>query len=73
MSFKNNPDYEMYMLQETYEKKIEELKQEIKIIKDKYDLLVIMTTDTKKKKKKKQKVVMTPEQEEICEMFRMDL
>ena len=34
MSFKNNPDYEIYMLQETYEKKIEELKQEIKIIND---------------------------------------
>ena len=30
MSFKNNPDYEIYMLKETYEKKIEELKQELK-------------------------------------------
>ena len=30
-----------------------------------------MTTDSKTKKK--QKAVMTPEQEEICEMFRMDL
>ena len=69
MSFKNNPDYEMYMLQETYEKKIEELKQEIKIINDKYDALVERIIDSKFKKK----VVMTPEQENICEMFRMDL
>ena len=69
MSFKNNPDYEMYMLQETYEKKIEELKQEIKIIKDKYEELVERIIESKLKKK----VVMTPEQEEIVEMFRMDL
>ena len=69
MSFKNNPDYEMYMLQETYEKKIEELKQENKIIKDKYDALVERIIESKLKKK----VVMTPEQEEIVEMFRMDL
>ena len=69
MSFKNNPDYEIYMLQETYEKKIEELKQEIKIINDKYDALVERIIDSKFKKK----VVMTPEQEIICEMFRMDL
>ena len=69
MSFKNNPDYEMYMLQETYEKKIEELKQEIKIIKDKYEELVERIIESKLKKK----VVMTPEQENICEMFRMDL
>ena len=33
MSFKNNPDYEIYMLQETYEKKIEELKQQKKYYK----------------------------------------
>jgi hypothetical protein len=71
MSFRNNLDFEIYMIQETYEDKIQELKQEYKKLQDKYDLLVIMTTDTKKKKK--QKVVMTPEQEEICEMFRMDL
>ena len=69
MSFKNNPDYEIYMLQETYEKKIEELKQEIKIINDKYDALVELIIDYKFKKK----VVITPEQEIICEMFRMDL
>ena len=71
MSFRNNLDFEIYMIQETYEDKIKELKQEYKKLQDKYDLLVIMTTDTKKKKK--HKVVMTPEQEEICEMFRMDL
>ena len=71
MSFRNHLDFEIYMIQETYEKKIEELKQEYIKLQDKYDLLVIMTTDSKKKKK--QKVVMTPEQEEICEMFRMDL
>jgi len=71
MSFRNNLDFEIYMIQETYEDKIKELKQEYKKLQDKYDLLVIMTADTKKKKK--QKVVMTPEQEEICEMFRMDL
>ncbi len=71
MSFINHLDFEIYMIQETYEDKIKELKQEYKKLQDKYDLLVIMTTDTKKKKK--QKVVMTPEQEEICEMFRMDL
>ena len=71
MSFRNHIVFEIYMIQETYEDKIKELKQEYKKLQDKYDLLVIMTTDTKKKKK--QKVVMTPEQEEICEMFRMDL
>ncbi len=71
MSFRNNLDFEIFLIQETYEDKIKELKQEYKKLQDKYDLLVIMTTDTKKKKK--QKVVMTPEQEEICEMFRMDL
>ena len=69
MSFKNNPDYEMYMLQETYEKKIEELKQQNKIIQEKYDALVERIIESKLKKK----VVMTPEQENICEMFRMDL
>jgi glycine cleavage system regulatory protein len=71
MSFRIHLDFEIHMIQETYEDNIKELKQEYKKLQDKYDLLVIMTTDTKKKKK--QKVVMTPEQEEICEMFRMDL
>ena len=71
MSFRNHLDFEIYMIQETYEKKIEELKQENRRLQDKYDLLVITTSDYKKKKK--QKVVMTQEQEEICEMFRMDL
>jgi len=69
MSFKNNPDYEIYMLKETYEKKIEELKQQNKIIQEKYDALVERIIESKLKKK----VVMTPEQEEIVEMFRMDL
>ena len=71
MSFRNHLDFEIYMIQETYEDKIKELKHEYKKLQDKYDLLVITTSDYKKKKK--QKVVMTPEQEEICEMFRMDL
>ena len=69
MSFRDDPDFEIYMLKETYDKKIEELKQEIKIIKDKYEELVERIIESKLKKK----VVMTPEQENICEMFRMDL
>ena len=69
MSFRNHPDFEIYMLKETYDKKIEELKQENKIIQEKYDALVERIIESKLKKK----VVMTPEQEEIVEMFRMDL
>ena len=69
MSFRDDPDFEIYMLKETYDKKIEELKQENKILKDKYEELVNRIIDSKLKKK----VVMTPEQEEIVEMFRMDL
>ena len=69
MSFRDDPDFEIYMLKETYDKKIEELKQENKIIQEKYDALVERIIESKLKKK----VVMTPEQENICEMFRMDL
>ena len=69
MSFRDHPDFEIYMLKETYDKKIEELKQENKIIQEKYDALVERIIESKLKKK----VVMTPEQEEIVEMFRMDL
>ena len=69
MSFRDHPDFEIYMLKETYDKKIEELKQENKILKDKYEELVNRIIDSKLKKK----VVMTPQQEEIIEQFRMDL
>ena len=69
MSFRDDPDFEIYMLKETYDKKIEELKQENKILKDKYEELVNRIIDSKLKKK----VVMTPQQEEIIEQFRMDL
>ena len=38
MSFRNHLDFEIYMIQETYEDKIKELKQEYKKLQDKYDL-----------------------------------
>ena len=57
------------MLKETNDEKIEELKQENKILKDKYEELVNRIIDSEFKKK----VVMTPQQEEIIEQFRMDL
>jgi len=69
MSYKYNPEYEMLMLKETYETQIKELKEENKILKDKYEELVNRIIDSKLKKK----VVMTPQQEEIIEQFRMDL
>lgn len=69
MSYKYNPEYEMLMLRETYETQIKELKEENKILKDKYEELVNRIIDSKLKKK----VVMTPQQEEIIEQFRMDL
>ena len=69
MSFRNHPDFEIYMLKETYDKKIEELKQENKILKDKYEELVNRIIDSKLKRK----IIMTQEQEEIVEQFRMDL
>ena len=69
MSYKYNPEKEMLMLKETYETQNKELKEENKIIKDKYEELVNRIIDSKFKKK----VVMTPQQEEIIEQFRMDL
>ena len=69
MSYKYNPEYEMLMLKETYETQIKELKEENKILKDKYEELVNRIIDSKLKKK----VAMTPQQEEIIEQFRMDL
>ena len=70
MSFKNHPEYEMYMLRETHEKKIEELKQEIREYKNKYEDLIEKIIDFKFRTRKTQ---MTPEQLDIAEMFRMEL
>ena len=70
MSFRNDPEFEIGMLKETYDRKIEELKQENKILKDKYEALVERIIDAKLKKRV---IKMTPEQEEIVEMFRMEL
>ena len=70
MSYRDDPEYEIDMLKETYDKKIEELKQENKILKDKYEALVERIIDAKLKKRV---IKMTPEQEEIVEMFRMEL
>ena len=70
MSYRDDPEYEIDMLKETYDNKIEELKQENKILKEKYEALVERIIDAKLKKRI---IKMTPEQEEIVEMFRMDL
>jgi len=70
MSFKNHPEYEMYMLRETNEKKIEELKQEIREYKNKYEDLIEKIIDFKFRTRRTQ---MTPEQLDIAEMFRMEL
>ena len=70
MSFKNHPDYEMYMLRETHEKKIEELKQEIREYKNKYEDLIEKIIDFKFRTRR---IQMTPEQLDIAEMFRMEL
>jgi hypothetical protein len=70
MSFKNHPEYEMYMLRETHEKKIEELKQEIREYKNKYEDLIEKIIDFKFRTRRTQ---MTPEQLDIAEMFRMEL
>jgi hypothetical protein len=70
MSYRDDPEYEIDMLKETYDKKIEELKQENRILKDKYEALVERIIDAKLKKRV---IKMTPEQEEIVEMFRMEL
>ena len=59
-----------YTTIERLEQQIEELKLENKILKDKYEALVERIIDAKLKKRI---IKMTPEQEEICEMFRMDL
>jgi len=52
------------------EQQIKELKLEKQIIQDKYDALVERIIESKLKKRV---VKMTPEQEEIVEMFRMEL
>ena len=70
MSFKNHPDYEMYMLREIHEKKIEELKQEIREYKNKYEDLIENIIDFKFRTRR---IQMTPEQLDIAEMFRMEL
>ena len=70
MSYRDDPEYEIDMLKETFDNKIEELKQENKILKEKYEALVERIIDAKLKKRI---IKMTPEQEEIVEMFRMDL
>ena len=70
MSFRDDPDFEIYMLKERYDNKVAELKQENKILKEKYEALVERIIDAKLKKRI---IKMTPEQEEIVEMFRMDL
>ena len=58
------------MLKETFDNKIKELKEENKILKEKYEALLERIIDAKLKKRV---IKMTPEQEEIVEMFRMDL
>ena len=70
MSFKNHPEYEIYMLRETHEKKIEELKQEIREYKNKYEDLIEKIIDFKFRTRR---IQMTPEQLDIAEMFRMEL
>jgi len=70
MSFRDDPDFEIFMLKETFDNKIKELKEENKILKEKYEALVERIIDAKLKKRI---IKMTPEQEEIVEMFRMDL
>jgi hypothetical protein len=52
------------------EQQIKELKLEKQIIQEKYDALVERIIESKLKKRF---VKMTPEQEEIVEMFRMEL
>ena len=52
------------------EQQIKELKLEKQIIQEKYDALVERIIESKLKKRL---VKMTPEQEEIVEMFRMEL
>ena len=70
MSYNYNPDYEIMMIKETYEKQIRELKEEKQEYKNKYEDLVEKIIDFKFRKRA---IQMTPEQLDIIEMFRMDL
>ena len=70
MSYKYNPENEMLMLKETYEKQIKELKDEKQEYKSKYEDLVEKIIDFKFRKRA---IQMTPEQLDIAEMFRMEL
>ena len=70
MSFRDNPDFEIMMIKETYEKKIRELKEEKQEYKNKYEDLVEKIIDFKFRKRA---IQMTPEQLDITEMFRMEL
>jgi hypothetical protein len=65
----NDFDIKAFTKEEKLEEQIKILKEEKKKLQEKYDALVDKIFDSKLKKK----VVMTPEQEEIVEMFRMDL
>ena len=70
MSYKYNPENEMLMLKETYEKQIKELKDEKQEYKNKYEDLVEKIIDFKFRTRR---IQMTPEQLDIAEMFRMEL
>ena len=70
MSYKYNPENEMLMLKETYEKQIKELKDEKQELKNKYEDLIEKIIDFKFRTRRTQ---MTPEQLDIAEMFRMEL
>ena len=70
MSYKYNPENEMLMLKETYEKQINELKDEKQEYKSKYEDLVEKIIDFKFRTRR---IQMTPEQLDIAEMFRMEL
>ena len=70
MSYKYNPENEMLMLKETYEKQIKELKDEKQEYKSKYEDLVEKIIDFKFRTRR---IQMTPEQLDIAEMFRMEL
>ena len=65
----NDFDIKAFTKEEKLEEQIKILKEEKMKLQEKYDALVDKIFDSKLKKK----VVMTPEQEEIVEMFRMDL
>ena len=65
----NDFDIKAFTKEEKLEEQIKILKEEKKKLQEKYDDLVDKIFDSKLKKK----VLMTSEQEEIVEMFRMDL